>query len=86
MGIYLKSILAGVVVAIAACVASLALTIAFALGRLEMDLHSTQSGGLGAVSVGWTEAGVEIAAPVGFALGFVWMFRRLRRRVRNAAA
>ena len=86
MGIYLKSSLAGLVTALLACVIAMGLTIAIAFATMRYEVAATGSGGLGAVSFGFSEAGLEFAFPVGFAVGFFWMLRRLRRRAGQAGA
>jgi type II secretory pathway component PulF len=77
---YLKSILVGIVGAVAASmlwiltVFVVPLLIQFSMSR------DTGSGGIGAVSVGVLDSGLVLAAAlVGFAIGFFWEHRRLSK-------
>lgn len=70
--IYLKSAVAGVLVALLALIVMVVLTT-----RVWVDVGEG-SGGIGAVS-----APFAVSLPVlmiAFAAGFIWRFRRLRRR------
>ena len=78
--IYLKSVAAGIITAVAVC-------LLWVLGELGLLIAASVvqtgagagSAGIGAVSVGVTET-VFYVAPVAFALGFYWQWRRHANR------
>ena len=80
--IYLKSVAAGLAGALGAVVLSLLLIWISTDAWLRFQMWRQQrqgSGGLGAVSVGVSDAVVILIALVGFAAGFWWEYRRASR-------
>ena len=81
--IYIKSILVGIVAAVAVAVLWVLtifvgpVVIPFLISRI------TNSGGIGAASIG--SGSILAAGLIGFVIGFYWQFRRLsRRRAQNS--
>ncbi len=80
--IYIKSVVAGLVSALAVVVRFMLLVLISTDAWLRFQVWRQQrqgSGGLGAVSVGVSETVVILLALVGFAAGFWWEFRRASR-------
>ena len=75
MMIYLKSLIAGIVFAPIAVIIWVFAGIAFQ--RLWLSLTDAGSGGFGFIVM---SGELMFAAIAGFALGFAWQFRRLKRR------
>jgi hypothetical protein len=84
--ILLKSVTAGCVGALIALLLGGFLQMALALLRIWFYVGSSQqavhngSGGLGAVSIGISEAGLYFGL-LGFAAGFVWQYKRASKPV-----
>ena len=77
---YLKSILVGIVGAVAASMLWILTVFVIPLLILLFMSRDTGSGGIGAVSVGVPDSGLVLApALVGFAIGFFWEYRRLSK-------
>ena len=79
--IYLKSVLFGMMAAVAAC----ALWILALLLPILVPLVLSRGGGAGgggAVLVGVSSGSIAAAAVIGFAAGFCWKFARTRARNR----
>ena len=75
--VVIKSIVAGLVAAVISCVLAVFAEVAFVILRL-WSIARAGSGGLGAISFGFAETGLYVA-PVGFALGFYWQYKRSSR-------
>jgi hypothetical protein len=76
--IYLKSIVAGIVAAVAVAVLWILAVFVFPILIPLIMSRVSGSGGIGIVSIG--SDSILIAALVGFVSGFYWQFRRLSTR------
>jgi hypothetical protein len=76
--IVLKSLIAGVVAAVAAAVLYVAGSVAWLIAQ-GLWRSRAGSGGIGAVSVGFADVPVLAIVLAGFAAGFIWQFRRASR-------
>lgn len=78
----LRCITAGFAGALIALLLGGLLQMALALLRLWAYVESSGSGGLGAVSIGISEAGFYLGI-LGFAAGFVWQYKRAQKLPRR---
>ena len=76
--IYLKSILVGIIAAVAASALWILATLVAPIVIMLVSSRGTGSGGIGAVS--FDSASILAAALVGFAAGCYWQVRRLSKR------
>ena len=78
--VWLKSVLTGILtVLFSALLLGLGVLVWQALPFIFS--RSTGSGGIGAVSIGFSSASLLLFVAVTFGLGFVWRYRRLTTRV-----
>ena len=75
--IYLKSFLAGIAAALLVIVVGVVAVFAI---PLLLQSRSTGSGGIGAVSYGFSAPAFALLVTLAFAGGFYWEFRRASRR------
>lgn len=75
--IYLKSFLAGIAAALLVIVL---FVVAVLVIPLLLQFATTGSGGIGAVSSGFSELALALIVTLAFAGGFYWEFRRASRR------
>ena len=80
--IYLKSLLAGIAAALLVIVLFVVavLVIPLLLQFALLQVATTGSGGIGAVSYGFSELALVLLVTLAFAGGFYWEFRRASRR------
>ena len=80
--IYLKSFLAGIAAALLVIVLFVVavLVIPLLLQFAVLQVATTGSGGIGAVSYGFSELALVLLVTLAFAGGFYWEFRRASRR------
>ena len=75
----LKSILSGVVAALAAGLLALLVWVVFAAIQMRLAMRG-QLAGIGAISVTIPGPLAVVAVPIGFIIGFYWQFRRVAGR------